>query len=318
MKKSKTKEDINYSRKIKTFFITFFVFSILISGIVFSQDEQEEFSSNSFLANKNSINNPTINLSSIDTTPTREEIIIEKQDIDFSTHYRNNNELDKGKINIVQEGIDGEKKTIIKKMFKGEELLSETVVSEEKVKNPRDKIVEIGTKEKEIVKKKSTTSSPSNGKNGLSFSINLYKPSGFTYEQFVKALSGNSNDKNKIIENNAQYFYYAEQQYGINGMFLAAVAIHESGWGTSKISLDKKNLFGYGAYDGSAYQSAWSFESYAEGIDLLARVFTKYYLSESGSHYNGKTLEAVNKKYATDKAWCTKVYAHMKTLYGKI
>jgi len=101
-------------------------------------------------------------------------------------------------------------------------------------------------------------------------------------------------------------------------MFLAAVAIHESGWGTSKIAINKKNLFGYGAYDSSPYESAWSFETYSECIDLLARVFTKYYLSENGKFYNGTSLTSVNTRYATDKGWANKVYSHMKTLYGKL
>lgn len=157
-----------------------------------------------------------------------------------------------------------------------------------------------------------------NNKNGLSKNMNIYRPSGFTYEQFVKALSGNSKDKNKVIETNAQFFYYAEKQYKINGMFLAAVAIHESNWGTSKISLDKKNLFGYGASDASPYENAKEFSSYSEGIDLLARVFVKYYLTPSGSYYNGTTLEAINTRYATDKQWANKVYSHMQYLYNRV
>ena len=61
--------------------------------------------------------------------------------------------------------------------------------------------------------------------------------------------------------------------------FSAAVAIHESGWGGSSIASDKNNLFGYGAYDSSPYDSAYEFSDYSEGIDLLARVFAKYYLN---------------------------------------
>jgi len=132
-----------------------------------------------------------------------------------------------------------------------------------------------------------------------------------------------------VFENNAQYFYYAEKQYNINGVFIAAVGIHESAWGTSKISQNKKNLFGYGAYDNSAYSSAYSFDSYAEGIDLIARVLTKYYLNPngtkiydgeiaSGKYYNGSTLSAVNKRYATDTNWANGVYKWMDYLYNKL
>ena len=104
-------------------------------------------------------------------------------------------------------------------------------------------------------------------------------PSGLSLEQFRTILQYNTKDVNGIFMENCDYFYYAEQEYGINGVFLASIAIHESGWGTSSIALNKNNLFGYMAYDGSAYSSSASFSSYSEGIDLLARVLIKYYLN---------------------------------------
>ena len=39
-----------------------------------------------------------------------------------------------------------------------------------------------------------------------------------------------------------------------------------------------RQLFGYGASDSNPYNNAKTFSTYAEGIDLLARVFVKYYL----------------------------------------
>lgn len=163
----------------------------------------------------------------------------------------------------------------------------------------------------------------------LNKNIDLSKPSGFSLEQFKKVLSNNNQDKNKVLENNAEYFYYIEQQYGINGVFVAAIGIHESAWGTSKIARDKKNLFGYGAYDMSAYSSAYSYNGYAAGIDMIARVLVKHYLNSKGTSiydgekatgrfYNGKTLTAVNKRYATDKNWSSSVYKWMQYLYKKL
>lgn len=165
--------------------------------------------------------------------------------------------------------------------------------------------------------------------NKLSFNMQLNKPSGLSLEQFKKIFANDSRDKKKIFENNAQYFYYAEKQYNVNGVFIAAVAIHESGWGGSAIASDKNNLFGYGAYDRNPYNSAYSFSSYAEGIDLLARVFAKYYLNPPGTtiydgnkadgcYYHGATLSGVNVKYATDKNWANGVYSWMKYLYNRL
>ena len=162
----------------------------------------------------------------------------------------------------------------------------------------------------------------------LSFGMALNKPSGLTLEQFKTILS-DSKDKNKIFEQNAEYFYYIEKEYNINGVFVAAVGIHESAWGTSKIAQEKYNLFGYGAYDSNPYNGAYTFSDYSECIDLLARVFVKYYLNPagtsiyggetaSGKYYNGPTLSGINQKYATDKNWANSVYTTMKYLYNKL
>ena len=162
----------------------------------------------------------------------------------------------------------------------------------------------------------------------LRFDMALNKPSGLSLEQFKKVLT-DSKDKNNIFKNNAQYFYYIEQQYNINGLFVAAVGIHESNWGTSKIAQNKHNLFGYGAYDSNPYNGAYQFTNYSESIDLIARVFVKYYLNPkgtsiyggekaAGTYYNGHTLSGINKKYATDKNWANGVYKHMQYLYNKL
>ena len=163
----------------------------------------------------------------------------------------------------------------------------------------------------------------------LNKNMNLMQPSGLTLEQFKKVLSNDSQDKNKVFEENAEYFYYIEQQYGINGVFVAAIGIHESAWGTSKIATNKKNLFGYGAYDMSAYSSAYSYNGYAAGIDMIARVLVKHYLNPAGTsiyngevatgrYYCGRTISAVNKKYASDKNWNNSVYKWMQYLYNKL
>lgn len=189
--------------------------------------------------------------------------------------------------------------------------------------------------EKEVQNDKNAPSNQGNSTSGsggniekLSFDMKLNKPSGLSLEQFKKILTDDK-DKNKIFKNNAEYFYYIEKQYNINGVFVAAVAIHESGWGTSKIALQKKNLFGYGAYDSNPYNGAYEFTDYSECIDLIARVFVKYYLNPNGTeiyggekaqgtYYNGSTLTAVNNKYASDKNWANSVYKHMKYLYNKL
>ena len=162
---------------------------------------------------------------------------------------------------------------------------------------------------------------------GESMSVN--KASGLTLEDFKKALSNNPKDVNKIFENNAAAFYNAEQKYNVNGLFIAAIGINESAWGTSNIALTKKNLFGYGAFDRDPYNLSYTFENYEDGIDLVTKVMAKYYLNPagtklfgdemaSGKYYNGPTIAAVNMRYASDTEWAKKVYSYMEYLYNKL
>ena len=179
---------------------------------------------------------------------------------------------------------------------------------------------------------KTTGGQTSNSSNSniqkLSFDMNLNRPSGLSLEQFKKVLTDDK-DVNNVFQDNAEYFYYIEKQYNVNGLFVAAVGIHESGWGTSRISKNKYNLFGYGAYDSNPYNGAYEFSNYSESIDLIARVFVKYYLNPKGTsiyggekatgqYYTAPTLSGVNKKYASDKNWANGVYKQMQYLYNKL
>lgn len=191
------------------------------------------------------------------------------------------------------------------------------------------------------VKKESTTYKNPNATNdnsgqkskaellqSLDFNMALNKPSGLSLEQFKQVLT-DDRDVYGVFEANAEYFYYVEKQYNINGIFIAAIGIHESAWGTSAIARNKLNLFGYGAYDSNPYNGAYSFDNISESVDLMARVLTKYYLNPAGtaiyndekavaSHYHGPTVTGVNTEYATDKNWANCVYRYMKYLYEKL
>ena len=166
-------------------------------------------------------------------------------------------------------------------------------------------------------------------KSNIDVNMELNKISGLLLEDYQKMLSGISNDKNKIFENNAGVFFEIEQKYNINGVFLASVAIHESGWGTSLIANDKNNLFGYGAYDSSPYQSSFSFDTYGDGIEIVAKSLVKNYLNPAGTiiyngeiatgtYYNGPNVAGVNIRYASDKNWYMKVFSKMLYLYDRL
>lgn len=163
----------------------------------------------------------------------------------------------------------------------------------------------------------------------VNIDMELNRTSGLTLNDYKKIFTGLPNDKNKIFQDNYTAFYNAEKKYNINGIFLASIAIHESGWGTSQIAIDKKNLFGYGSYDATPYESSFEFEDYSEGIETVAKSLVKYYLNPSGTkiydgetaaawYYNGPTLKGVNTRYASDDQWHEKVFKYMETLYNKL
>ena len=155
-------------------------------------------------------------------------------------------------------------------------------------------------------------------KENLKIDMDLSKPSGLTLNDFKTVLGYNLSDKNLIFSKNVEAFYNAEQKYQINGIFIAAIGIHESAWGTSFLAVNKNNLFGYKAYDRDPINSAQDFTTYEDAINTVAEALSKNYLTPTGSYYNGTTLEAVNKKYASDTAWFEKVFSYMEYLYDKL
>ena len=159
--------------------------------------------------------------------------------------------------------------------------------------------------------------------------MELNKSSGLTEKDFKKVLTNLSQDTNNIFKDNYKTFYEMDTKYNINGVFLAAIAIHESAWGTSTIAHDKGNLFGYGAYDSSPYESSYTFNDYSDGIETVAKALAVHYLNTAGTKindnekakgtfYNGSTVKDVNIKYASDPEWYSKVFKYMQLLYDKL
>ena len=260
--------------------------------------------------------------------------IIETQivELEYQTEYQNTKDLAIGTIKVLNKGEDGKQELIIKKEYKGETLVSDEQIGRRVVTPAINKIIQIGKGSFENIMNNSnnvTEYSKNELIKTLGKNMALNKPSGLTLNQFKKIFENEAKDKNGIFKDNAEYFYYVEQTYGINGVFVAAIGIHESAWGTSKIATNKNNLFGYGAYDMNAYASAYKYNKYDIGIDMIARILMKNYLNPKGTllynnekatgkYFNGNTLSAVNKKYATDNKWADSVYTWMCYLYNKL
>lgn len=104
-----------------------------------------------------------------------------------------------------------------------------------------------------------------------------------------------------------QYFKEAEATYGQNALMMFSTAMNESANGTSKIAMDKNNLFGYGASDSNPYDGAYSYDSPRDSImDYAKRTGSNYSLVTGayyyGGHYGNKS-SGRNVKYASDPYW---------------
>lgn len=112
-----------------------------------------------------------------------------------------------------------------------------------------------------------------------------------------------------------KFFKEMESTYKVNALYLMAHAIHESGWGTSKIAQDKFNLYGYGAVDADPYKAAFAYATFRESIEYAAQKVSANYLTTTGGFYNGAYLGnkggGMNVRYASDAFWGEKIAGHM-------
>ncbi|MCF6410109.1 S-layer homology domain-containing protein [Pseudalkalibacillus salsuginis] len=150
----------------------------------------------------------------------------------------------------------------------------------------------------------------------------LYTKTKYTAEQLDSFIRNSYPDayKSKFptspLEGTGEIFKRVEDKYGVNALYFLSHAIHESAWGTSRIAVDKYNLFGLGAVDSDPYGNAITFESLEAGIEEAAvKYIIPKYFTESNPIYHGaflgnKTM-GMNVKYASDPYWAEKIGAYM-------
>ena len=145
----------------------------------------------------------------------------------------------------------------------------------------------------------------------------------YNYYQFVPLRSYSAIDEDTIDDyiyngshnsgvmlDTGEDFIDNQNIYGVNGAIIAAMGIHESGWGTSNISTSKYNLFGWQAYDANT-GAAKEYESVSECIaaqmgDNLSNyldVKCAYYFSQSLGNKGGGFIT----KYASDPYWAEQI-----------
>ena len=109
------------------------------------------------------------------------------------------------------------------------------------------------------------------------------------------------------LKNHGQYFNQAEAETGIPAEWLLGKAWQESGerdasgkflLGNSYYGRVWKNLFGYGITD-SGPMPEYKFETYREGILIVAREIKNLFLDPDNWRYHGDNIFGIEVKYST-------------------
>jgi mannosyl-glycoprotein endo-beta-N-acetylglucosaminidase len=176
------------------------------------------------------------------------------------------------------------------------------------------------------------TGAPLDGvRDGYQF-IDLRTEAPVTAQQINRYIENyvNSTKKQSVLLGKGQAFINAGKKYGVNALYLAAHAIHESGFGTSRLALTKYNLFGYGAFDAAPFVAAYRFPSVEASIEYIAQRLKATYLNPNSWLFKGAYLgfrtntlagirvdessEGMNFYYASDPYWGQIIASHMANI----
>ncbi|WP_243834730.1 glucosaminidase domain-containing protein [Exiguobacterium sp. AT1b] len=138
-------------------------------------------------------------------------------------------------------------------------------------------------------------------------SIRLSSPySAKAFDQYLQSIDS-------PLAGEGDAFKRAEETYGVNALFLLAVAGHESRFGTSDIAREKRNLFGFRATDDDPSGNATTFETVEASVDAAAELFATKYVKGpyARGDYPGNKQEGINIFYASDPYWGEKVAGTM-------
>lgn len=132
-------------------------------------------------------------------------------------------------------------------------------------------------------------------------SFSLTTPSCLTESQLERGLQGELAEYSNL-------FIEAEKEYGVNAIFLSALAALESGWGQYPNS--DNSYFGW--TNGDYYNNP------EDSILPTAKKISEYYLSEDGIYHEGYTISDVNIHYNGREEWEERVSNLMTQIAGEI
>lgn len=124
---------------------------------------------------------------------------------------------------------------------------------------------------------------------------------GISKERFVEIMNVLPYDYVDVFKNNADVLWEIAKKYDFNEFLMVGIIAQESGWGENPVA---KNNYSSQRISGSKY---YSYDTFEEGAEVLARNLANNYLSEDGKYYSGKSLDGIGVKYCEGDTWSGKV-----------
>lgn len=120
---------------------------------------------------------------------------------------------------------------------------------------------------------------------------NITELSNLTKEQMYRMLEGTA------LVTLVDAYYWYEQAYGINAIFLMSLNAEESGWGRSELAITRNNLSGHKDY----YTGDWKYYSdWGQCVEESFRLISEEYVSPDGDYYCGPSIYDINLTYCPD------------------
>lgn len=128
---------------------------------------------------------------------------------------------------------------------------------------------------------------------------NLKKCSSLTEEDLNIIL------KDTNLEEQSSFILEMESKYNINGVFLTALILNNSSYGTSERCILYNNYTNLAVYDD--YSQGMIFESPEECIEFTANLLCSEYLNEDGNYFNGYSLNDISKNFCNSEIWINNI-----------
>jgi len=144
----------------------------------------------------------------------------------------------------------------------------------------------------------------------ISRDMDLTVRTGLSREDFITLMAGVKADTSGFFEENAGLIYDMCEKYSLNEVFFCGLISAESGW---NIAQNHRNTHNYISLMSKGGLIRYS--SLEEGMEVAARTLHDRYLTEGGSCYYGKTLEAMKTRFCPGSTtWVGLVYGRMQQI----